>query len=84
MTLIPEALDRLQEHVYMTLCLMEKIFPLASSLAWSTLSSILYVNVNWVDRYNTGGYTLERDKTYLIHSKIIYFICGKVQQLIEC
>ena len=39
-TLIPEALDRLQEHVCMTLCLMEQIFPPASSLAWSTLSSI--------------------------------------------
>jgi hypothetical protein len=63
MTLTHEALDRLQEHVCMTLCLMEQIFPLASSLAWSMLSSTLSVNVNWVDRYRTDGCTLERGKT---------------------
>jgi hypothetical protein len=71
MTLTPEALDRHQEHVCMTLCLMEQISPLASSLAWSTLSSILSVNANSVDWCNTGGCTRERGKTYLIHSKHI-------------
>ena len=70
-TLTPEALDRLQEHICMTLCLMEQIFPPASSLAWSTLSSILSVNANSVDRCSTGGCTWERGKTYLIYSKLI-------------
>ena len=64
MTLTLEALDRLQEHVCMTLCLMEQIFPPASSLAWSTLSSILFVNADFVDRCSTGGCTRERGKTY--------------------
>ena len=63
-TLTPKALDRLQEHVCMTLCLMEQIFPLAFSLAWSTLSSILFVNADLVDRCSTGGCTRERGKTY--------------------
>jgi hypothetical protein len=62
-TLTHEALDRLQEHVCMTLCLMEQIFPLASSLARSTLSSTLSVNVDWVDRYRTDRCTPERGKT---------------------
>jgi hypothetical protein len=63
-TLTPEALDRLQEHVYMTLCLMEQKFLPASSLAWSTLSSILFLNVDSVDQCSIGGCIRERGKTY--------------------
>jgi hypothetical protein len=63
-TLTPKALDRLQEHVCVTLCLMEQIFPLASLLAWSTLSSILFVNVDLVDLCSIGGCIWERGKMY--------------------
>jgi hypothetical protein len=61
-TLTPEALDRLQDHVCITLCLMEHIFPQAFSLAWSTLSSILSVNADSVNRCSTDGCTRERGK----------------------
>jgi hypothetical protein len=70
-TLTPEALDRLQEHVCMTLCLMEQIYPPTSLLAWSMLSSILFVNADLVDRCSTGGGIRERVKTNLIYSKLI-------------
>ena len=62
MTLTLEALDRLQDHVYIMLCLMEQIVPLAFSLAWSTFSSTLFVNADLVDRCSTDGCTQERGK----------------------
>ena len=62
MTLTPEALDKLQDHVCITLCLMEQTFPPAFSLARFALSSILSVNADSVDWCNIDGCTLERGK----------------------
>jgi hypothetical protein len=48
-TLTPEALDRLQEHVCMTLCLMEQIFPP------SFFTSMVHVVVHLVRACQLGG-----------------------------
>jgi hypothetical protein len=48
-TLTPEALDRLQEHVCMTLCLMEQIFSL------SFFTSMVHVVIHLVRECRLGG-----------------------------
>jgi hypothetical protein len=49
MTLTPEALDKLQEHVCMTLCLMEQIFPP------SFFTSMVHIVVHLVRECQLGG-----------------------------
>jgi hypothetical protein len=49
MTLTPDALDRLQDHVCITLCHMEQIFPL------SFFTSMVHVVIHLVRECQLGG-----------------------------